>query len=68
MCACTPPTGYTEKIEEVTGTIKYFLCEGVADLKMFAGLLRLGGTFDVIVRWSGSARVVLVASALCCSK
>jgi hypothetical protein len=54
MCACP---GYTKNIEEVTGTIKYFLCEGVTDLKMFTGLLRVGGFFEVIVR------VWLVASA-----
>jgi hypothetical protein len=51
-------------IEEVTGTIKYFLCEGVVDLKMFTGLLRLGGTFEVIVRWTA---VFESASAVCCS-
>lgn len=43
-------TGYTKEIEEVTGSIGYFRCEGVEDLSMFEGLVRLGGSFTVNVR------------------
>lgn len=56
LCACslapTRPTGYTKNIQEVTGSIKYFICKGVKDLSMFQGLQRVGGAFEVIVRWA----------------
>ena len=41
--------GYTSKIVEVTGGIKYFNVDGVLDLNMFVNLERLGGSMEVVV-------------------
>lgn len=42
--------GYTENVTEVTGSVKFFNCDGLQDLGMFASLAKLGGSFEVKVR------------------